>query len=119
MSAVAKMKRLKRGDVVLRPDKWHPEFPAGSPRQTRAIVMKATAKSVVLCSFHPHKKTDYSNPHVGFYKTTGLKHVGHVKKMPAACATTWARKKDFYDRHPYFKDNPTALAGSSRKRKRR
>lgn len=118
MSAVAKMKRLKRGDVVLRPDKWHPEFPAGSLRQTRAIVMKATAKHVVLCSFHPHKKIDYGNPHVSYYWTTGLKHVGHVKKMPAACVATWERKKDFYDKHPHFKNNPTLLAGSRRKRRR-
>jgi len=98
---------LKRGQVVQRPDKWEQR---GKYKHGKAIVMKATARSVMLCTFNPGQKIGPSNPHVGYYAPKGLVPVGKVKKMPKACTNVMKWKKGFYEQYPFFKQ-PKALAG--------
>jgi len=104
---------LKRGQIVQRPDKWEQR---GKYKHGKAIVMRATARSVMLCTFNPGRKIDFENPHVGYYTPKGLVPIGKVKKMPKACTNVMKWKKGFYEQHPYFK-KPQSLAGSKRRRK--
>lgn len=108
--------KFKRGDVVRRPDAWQRR---GVYSKGKAIVMEATAKRVVLCTFNPGHKIDTGNPHVGNYRPKGLQAIGKVKKMPKACMSTLKWKREFWKQHPYFRDNPTALAGRGRRKRAR
>lgn len=109
--------KFKRGDVVQRPDAWAPRAPHTKVRKGRAIVIKAGTRAVTLCTFQPGAKVDgRGNPHVGNYLTKGMVKVGHVKKMPKACASVLKWKTAFWRQHPYFK-TPTALAGGKRARR--
>lgn len=101
--------KFKRGDVVLRPDAWAPRG-GRKLRKGRAIVVKAWANRVMLCTFHPGRKVSPAgdNPHIGHYLNTGLVQVGRVKKMPKACGDVLKWKADFYKRYPFFA-RPTLL----------
>lgn len=101
--------KFKRGDVVLRPDQWEHR---GKMKRGKAVVVEASAKRVMLCTFTPGTKISPSNPHVGYYRPAGLVAVGHVKKMPKACRDVVKRKAGFYKQHPFFKENPHKLAGA-------
>lgn len=103
--------KLKRGQIVQRPDKWEQR---GKYKHGKAIVMEATTKRVLLCTFNPGQRIGPSNPHAGYYAPSGLKVVGKVKKMPKACTTVMKWKKGFYEQHPSFK-SPRSLAGSRRR----
>lgn len=105
--------KLKRGQVVVRPDRWEQR---GKFKRGKAIVMEATSKKVILCTFNPGHKIDSSNPHVGNYTPRGLVAVGRVKKMPKACTATLKWKKTFWRDHPSVAQ-PRALAGAKRRRR--
>jgi hypothetical protein len=98
--------------VVQRPDKWEQR---GRYKHGKAIVMKATTRSVLLCTFQPGQKLGPSNPHVGYYDPRGLTPVGKVKRIPKACSNVMKWKAEFYEKHPYFK-KPTRLAGGKRRK---
>lgn len=106
--------KLKRGQVVRRPDKWEQR---GKYKHGKAIVMSATTRSATLCTFNPGHKIDSSNPHVGVYSSDRLTVVGSVKKMPKACTSTLKWKREFWKQHPYFK-KPRSLGGTKSRRRR-
>lgn len=110
--------KFKRGDVVLRPDSWTPRFPSPKLHRGKAIVLQASAKKVILCTFSPGHKLGPSNPHVGNYKPAGLKVVGKVKKVPKLCVDTLRWKKDFWERHPSMAE-PRGFSGGRRRKRRR
>ena len=103
--------RLKRGQIVQRPDKWEQR---GKFKHGKAIVLGANTRSAVLCTFNPGHKIDSSNPHVSIYESKNLKVIGKVKKMPKACNETHKWKIEFWKQHPYFKQ-PKSLGRSGRK----
>lgn len=109
--------KFKRGDVVRRPDAWAPRAPHTKMRKGRAIVLKATARKLVLCTFQPGARVDgRSNPHVGQYTPKGIVKVGHVKKMPKVCGDVLKWKTRFWAEHPSF-NRPRDLAGRKRARR--
>ncbi len=89
--------KFRRGQVVERPDKWEIK---GRYKQGKAIVMSATTRDVVLCTFHA---TTSGEPHLGHYAPDGLKVIGKVKRIPTACKDVLKWKKEFWKKEPYFK----------------
>lgn len=109
------MAKLRRGQVVVRPDSWEQR---GKYKRGKAIVMSATARKVVLCTFNPGHKIDSSNPHLGVYSPSKLTPVGNVKRIPKACKDVLKWKKEFWRQHPFFA-RPKQLGGASRRKRRK
>lgn len=106
---------VKKGDVLELPGTF---LIRGKRRRGKGIVMQATTKRWLLCSYNPNEHPK-KEPHVGYYKASlHVKKVGHVKKMPKGCLATWKWKQRFFAEHPYFKENPHPLDGAKRRKRR-